>query len=582
MIPNLPDLLTIPKTKRTTIPQKFIFIDTETEKIGMGGVMVKHVLKTGHAVYWQRAKGKRAEVIEDYAFNNALDFWTWATGKANKRETVYTFAHNATFDFLVLDGFRLLPCVDFTLQSLYYKFTTAVLRFSDGSRRLVFVDSMNYFPVSLEKLGESIGHKKAKVDFENVDPQVLRDYCKNDAHIVFEAVRGLVNAVADQALGSFRTTAPSMAHSIYRHSFMKHDIVTCHVPEVVTFEKEAYFGGVVAVNKLIGSGSPELFKLDVNSMYPSVMADELFPTRIQEFMTDVPLKLFEQFLRSYHCVARVRLNATEPIYPVRNPSGNFYPVGDFVTTTTTPLLKRAMERGEVIEVQQLAVYQRKPIFKDYVNYMMEQRHAAQESGNRALELFFKTMNNSLYGKFGQSVTETKTVGECPPSEFAVYDAFDPVKSEYWRELHAGGSVIFIYDRGEARYTSYAIAAHVTDFARLKLFDFASVAGWENVYYMDTDSLIVNASGKSRLAGYVHPSDLGMLKVEDKGRVFVGFSKKDYILGKSRKMKGYNVDGMRDEGHIFKTFQNVRFYGAARHDLSGGAFWQETYKRYNPY
>lgn len=578
----LPKLLTIRKTKRVHIPTRYIFLDTETRKESLSGRMLKHVLRLGHAIYWQRETGGKPEVIEHYDFTNSFDLWNWVGGKIHARETVYLFSHNVTFDFLVLDGFRLLPCIDFTLQSLYYKFTTAVLRFANKDRRLVVADTMNYFPVSLDKLASSIGKRKGKVDFDNVTDEVLMKYCRQDTEIIFEAVRFLVRVVSEKSLGSFKPTAPAMASSIFRHTYMKHEIVTSHTPEHVAFEREAYTGGYVNVHSLVQAGRPELVKVDVNSMYPSVMLDSLYPTRMIEWLTTPPMWLFEQFLRVSLVIARVQLHAKDPIYPMRTTGGIVYPIGDFTATLTTPMLRHALERGEIEGVEMMSAYDKAPIFHDYIKHMTGQRGEASDAHNLAMQLFYKTMSNSLYGKFGQQMMETKKVGEAEPNDFAIFDASDPVSGEFWRELHAGGSVIFIYEKGEGRYTSYAIAAHVTDYARLKLFQLMESAGRENVFYADTDSLIVNAEGYARLSAQVHPTALGMLKVEDRGRVFVGLSKKDYILGGSRKLKGFSPDGIWSDGNVFKTFNQTRFYGAARRNLAEGVFWHEVNKRYAPF
>jgi DNA polymerase family B len=578
----LPDRLTIRKIKRVNIPMRFIFVDTETNRAMAGGSIIKHTLKLGHAIYWQREKGRGAEIIEHYEFDNSFDFWEWATKKIHARETIYLFSHNVTFDFLVLDGFRLLPSLSFFLKSLYYKFTTAVLRFHDNNKRLVIADTMNYFPVSIDKLARSVGRKKLKVDFENVDPETLKKRCRIDTEIIYLAVRTLVLNMVEHELGSFKPTAAAMAASVYRKSFMRHEIVTNHTPQLVAFEKSAYFGGFIGVQKLTEPGAPNLYKLDVNSMYPSVMLNNNYPTRITEFAKDVPIKMLDSFMKDNLAIARVSLHAKEPFYPVRSAHGITYPIGSFEAVLTTPLLRRALATGAMEHIHQLAIYEKARIFDDYIKHMVAQRLDAISRNDLASELFYKTLSNGLYGKFAQSETTSKVIGDAPINVFEVYEAFDPVKEEHWKEIHAGGSIVFVYQQGEARYTSYAIAAHVTDYARMKLFKLAHKAGFDNVFYMDTDSIITNEEGRNNLAKEIDEQRLGCLKVEEEGKVYAGLSKKDYILGSTRKMKGFDKNGIKLEDNVFKTLNTVGFYGAARRRLYDGAFWYEVNKHYNPY
>lgn len=578
---TLPDQLTIPKLKRSSMPHKLAFVDTETKKIFVGGAKVQHILKMGCATFWRRADKRNKEVLQDFEFNTAAQFWKWVTQRINKHETIYLFAHNVTFDFLVLEGFQQLPRIGFILKSLYYKFTTSVIRFENDTRRLVIVDTMNYFPVTLEKLGHSIGIEKVAIDFDDNDPVLLAEHCRVDVSIIYNAIRNMVDKIDVEGMGSFKVTAPSMAASYYRKTFMKHKIVTNHKPEVVAFEREAYTGAFTGISNLVEPGRPELYKLDVNSMYPAVMMDNKFPTQLMEFAERCTLTMLERFLIGYMVVARVQLHTDIPYYPCRSGDTVFYPVGEFTTTLTTPLLKHAIAHGHIEKVEHIAVYQGESIFSDYVSFMYGEQMKARELGDIVNTLFYKTLNRTLYGKFGQKMTETKRISDADPDTFAVFDASDPVKNEHWKELHAGGSVMFIYERGEARYTSFAISAHITDYARLRLFDLAHIADRRNVFYMDTDSLIVNDEGKHNLRDVMNDYGLGALKIEDTGGVFIGFSKKDYILGNTSKMKGFTADGKREDNNILQAMQNVGFYSAAKYALTGGAFWQTVNKHYNP-
>lgn len=579
---KLPVRLTIPATKRTSIPQKFVFVDTETRPRRVTGKMFKHELILGCAVYWQREKGRHKEREERRDFHSALEFWEWVTEHVHSRETVHVFAHNLTFDFLVLDGFQVLPSLGYTMQSVYNKVTTTVLRFAKDKRHLVIADTMNYFPVKLDKVAASMGIERVELPFDIGDREQLQARCRSDAEIIYRAVRALVDKLIADGLGRFAVTAPSLAHGIFRHRFMKHNIVTSHNQDVVAFEKDAYTGGYINVGKLLEGGKENLYKLDVNSMYPSVMRSQSYPTQLLEFSEHVSDRVLEMFLRSYSVIADVTVHTDQARYPLRTVQGVIYPLGDFRTKLTTPLLKDALDHDRVVEVHKIAVYNQAPVFREYIDYMYANRVQAQERGDRADETFYKTMANSLYGKFGQAATESRIVGASDPGEFAVYLASAPDTGETWREVHAGGSVVFIYEVGESRYTFYGIAAHVTDFARAKLFQIIDLCGTENVFYSDTDSVIVNEEGKARAQALISDGTLGALKVEDQGEVFVGFAKKDYVLGEERKLKGVSDVMYAEEAHVFQALQNVSIMGTIKKDLRGGAYWRESTKRHNPF
>lgn len=577
-----PDKLVLPKLTKVNAPSKLFFVDTESNIEQGAGSTVKHTLKVGHVIYWRREKKKIREKIENLSFDNAFDFWQWVDDRVKSRETVYIFAHNVTFDFLVLDGFRFLPLLDYKIKSIYSKFTTTIIRFANKKRRIVIADTMNYFPVPLDKIGASVGVDKVNVDFNVAGLDELRERCKVDAEIIYLAIRRMLDETIFKGLGSFKLTASGLSHSIYRKAYLNQKIVINHVPNVVEFEKSAYIGGYTGIGRLVVPGEPELYKLDVNSMYPSVMLGGKFPTKLVEFASRVSVYDLERFLIGYAVIATVDICTEEAIYPYRYNDAVCYPVGEFTTTLGTPMLKRALSSGHIKDVRKIAVYKQADLFSDFVREMYGERQTAKEAQDRAREMFYKMIVNTLYGKFGQRRTEVKRVGDADINEFALYDAYDPKSGEKWQEFHGGGSILFIYERGEARYTSYAIASHVTEMARLKLFELRDMAGRENVFYMDTDSLFTNREGLKRLSNIVDPYKLGAVKLEESAPFFVGFAKKDYIFGQTRRVKGFQADQKPDTNTVFKAFNNVSLIGAARFDLRGGAFWREVNKHYSPF
>ncbi len=579
---DYPDRLAIPKLIRLSAPSKMVFLSIHTRDIKIDGTRYKRVLVYGHAIYWRRAKKKTPETVQEFTFDNTFDFWQWVTSKINKRETLYLYAYDASTKFLAMDGFRQLPCCEFTLETIYLKFTTTIMKFSNGNKRLAVIDIQNYYPMKVEKLATSFGCNLPERPTGEIVTDEVKEYCKVKAGLFQVVLSTLIKETVQAERGSLKMTSSSTSHSIFRKSFMKHKIVVSHVPEVVAFEKSGYAGGYTGLSKLIEPGQPEIYKVDVNSMYPSVMVDSKFPVQMIEFSQGINNYHLERFLKGYCVIANVTLHTSEAIYPLTELENNFYPVGDFDVTLNTASLKYALEHDAIEKINKFAVYLGEPIFGDFVKDVYGRRMDARHGENPAQELFYKTVNNTLYGKFGQQRTETVRVGSCGIDEFEIMEAFSPEDGANWQEMHAGGSVLFIYRRGENEYTSYAIAGHVTDYARQKLFQLRNIAGQDHVFYMDTDSLFVDLQGLKNLKEQIDPEKLGALKLEETAPFFIGFAKKDYVFGNTRKLKGFDPNGKREEGNVFKSIKRVGVMGAVRHSLSSAAFWREVNTYYNPF
>lgn len=579
---QFPKRLTIPKLKRLDAPGKLVFMAVQTEKIQMSPTQYKRVLVRGCAIYWRRERAKKKEKVERYEFSNSYDLFTWLVSKVNKRETLYLYLYDATTDFLALDGFRQLPLQDFTLQSVYHKLVTTILKFSNDSKRLVVLDVQNYYPLTLERLAQSFKVAFISEPSDTTDESAGFAWCRSKVQLIQTVIEQLIRDVVQEKKGSLRMTASSTSHSIFRASYLKHKIVTNHDPVIVEFERASYVGGYTGLHKLVVAGEPELYKVDVNSMYPSVMYDRKYPTQLLDFAENISVKQLERWLDGNSVIAKITLCARSPYYPFRQAESTYYPTGVFETTISSASLRKAMESDEIIQVHQVAVYRQEPIFADFIVDTYNSRMKARTDGNTAYELLQKSISNTLYGKFGQSQTETIRVGDAPLDEFSVMNAYDPENNTSWLEMHAGGSVLFIRRKGETRYTSFAIASHVTDYARQKLFALQEKAGKENVFYCDTDSLIVSIEGLRNLYPVISQSQIGLLKVEQVSPFFVGLAKKDYIFGDVRKLKGYSANGERVDENVFSQYQKASFTGAMSKSLSQGAWWKQVNKYYSPF
>jgi hypothetical protein len=95
----------------------------------------------------------------------------------------------------------------------------------------------------------------------------------------------------------------------------------------------------------------------------------------------------------------------------------------------------------------------------------------------------------------------------------------------------------------------AIASHITSFGRMSLLGAIRVAGWENVYYMDTDSLFVSDAGMQCLqaAHLVSVAQLGVLQVRSAPQVLVVRGQKHYLYGGSRTCAGLPRGAAVDAG-----------------------------------
>lgn len=547
------------KNHSQILPRQFIFVDTETYQERVSETEIVHKLRLGYAIYYRRIN--KWEEIEEKSisshllFYDAEDFWNWALNKIRKKSSVWIVAHNWNFDFLILDSIEQLRKRKFWCKKFVAESNCFFASFTNNIVALHFVDSTNYFKTSLSALGEVVGLEKLSVDFDNVSDDELATYCKRDVEILKEAFLSLVRFLKDTKSGAMQKTIASQAFSTYRHAYMKHRIHIHSNREAIELERAAYFGGRTECF-YIGRYDAKVWYLDVNSMYPYVMKEFEYPTRLVALRRNVKVSELKRILDKYLVIAEVLVRTSKNCFPYRHKGKLVFPIGQYRTTLCTPELKLALEQNAIRKVYRIAVYEKAKIFEDYVATLYQYRKKFKQQGNKVYDNICKLLLNSLYGKFGQrgirwEIVETTKDESIAAEEFVSIDA---KTGEVYKCRKVGNVVLRKVKESESRHSFPAIAAHVTSYARVTLWEYIEQAGIENVLYVDTDSLFVNEIGYKRLVSSISDSELGKLKIEETGEGIEIRGLKDYSFNGKEKIKGIRKDAERISDNEFKQVQ----------------------------
>jgi len=511
------------------------------------------------------------------------DFWRDVSAFTSVTEKLYLFAHNAKYDIQVMGGISNLVKLGYTVVAFtddnptiitmekyithsprtgkrYGKLVSlpdeAILALADRefpehlkpvlierniyfypepkTKVIVIISSTNYYQQSLAKLGEVFGIKK--LDFDHDQPFTLEEaivYCKVDVQILRKAMLTFIEFILKEGLGSFSATVAGQAFGAYRHRFMQAEQILIHSDKrALNVERRSYAGGRTECFYM-GEIKEKVYYVDVNSMYPAVMQDKLYPIELVTFWEKATIEQVKNKIQDdYLICCDVRINTQINIFHIKK-KRLIFPVGDYWTSLTTPELIEAIDRGILTEVKNVAIYKGGNIFEAYVQYFYSKRLEMKELGDKIHDFLFKLFLNCLYGKFGQKNIQYEAVGVADPEKLdyiQIYH-FDTKERETFKVF--GGKV---WKRKEdpndnEAYNSFpAVAAHVTAYARMMLFGYMETAGRENVYYCDTDSLLVNKAGYFNLLneGVINSKTLGKLKLEKEGRLTL-YGCKDYTF-----------------------------------------------------
>lgn len=544
--------------KGTETPCHAIFFDTETTPLISTDGVQTHVLHFGFAAYVRKRTNGEWTKPRWQRFTDKEQFIDFVLSCSKHKTKLYLYCHNTSFDIPVLDLFNTLvkrnfcitmACIDAPPTIVKFRETTGKtvedLTKDDGTLKpeikpcgstIVILDSLNHFRMSLKQLGTSIGLDKLDMPDTWHDTEKADRYCKRDVEIIMTATLKFYRFIDDNDLGGYAPTLAGQAMRSFRHRFMTHQILIDSNAEATSVSRKSYVGGRTECFRL-GKFTNTLTLLDINSMYPAVMYNNLFPIRLVQHKRDHISQRDMTRWKDKLITARVTIETDTPDYPLKTKSALLFPTGRFTTYLSTPELNHAQQNNRILKWHEASVYDSAPIFHDYVHYFTNERIKAQHEGRTVDAMTLKLLGNSLYGKMGQRGAFWELTGYTEDLTCKTDETLHAQTGEVHRTRQLGGIIQELTTEDESKDSFPAIASHVTSYARLMLCNMINLAGRNNVYYVDTDSLLVNDTGLNNIRHEIDQYQLGKLKIEGTYNDCEIFGAKDYRFGTKERHKG---------------------------------------------
>lgn len=527
----------IPPVNGERIPKLLMIFDTESYRGEPVNGVEYQTLRLGVAHFFTLDRDINPQSEEWLNFTTVEELLSFILYHTRKDKTLYVYAHNIKYDLALSGLLTALVSEGFKSSLFVIDDPPTFMRFKRGRMSIMFVDTFNYWQYSLKEMGEQLGLPKLSVNFDSGTTEELLVYCRRDVEVLTNYLLTFIRFLVENDLSPLGLTLASQSFKAYRHRFMRREIILHNRPEVLELERAGYYGGRTDAFYIGVAPEQDYYKLDVNSMYPYVMRENVYPTELVGYSVNIPLDRLREHLDKYYCLATVTLVTQTPAYPYVNGFKLVFPVGEFTTTLHHPELVYALERGEIKTVHKLAIYNRGDIFSQYVNYFYALKVRAEEQGDKITRKVAKIMLNSLYGKFGQREVVSKIVNNNGEEKYQRLTGYSEKLGRRVEVNYLGNVIELRYKGGESFYSSPVIAGAVTAYARMYLWELISCVGYDNTYYCDTDSLIVTKAGYDNARKYISQSVLGKLKVEGVERILIIHSVKDYVYGSEIKVKG---------------------------------------------
>lgn len=353
--------------------------------------------------------------------------------RIKKENNPYVYFHNLKFDgefilyYLMSNGYEYVEKRErrnntfSTLISDMGLFYQIEVYFEVGkkTKKVTFIDSLKIINQTVESMPKTfkIPENKLEIDY-NLPREVGHiltkeeiDYVRNDVVIVARALSYLFN------MGLTRMTAGSNALGEYKNIMKLNRFRALYKPLNYEIDKDirrAYRGGFTYCNPLYKgktTGSGEV--LDVNSLYPSVMYNEILPFGEPFFYTGeyVEDKVYPLYIQRLTCSFKIK----EGKIPTIQIKHSRFVDNEYITdsgiepvalTLTSIDLKLFLEQYDVYDLHYECGWKFKGmrgLFTTYIDKWIEVKNESTITGNKGMRQVAKIMLNSLYGKFATSL-----------------------------------------------------------------------------------------------------------------------------------------------------------------------------------
>lgn len=354
--------------------------------------------------------------------------------------------------------------------------------------------------------------------------------------ILTRYMRAIMSAWISEGAGPWRDTVAGLSVSYWKTKHYTQRICRHDVDDATCLEKAAAHGGRQEVwyygdcgdsARLLGghdvpprpSGYPAIrgtiYRADISSQYPSIMATEMLPVRLMGVTDTCSVSDLRSILRYYGVIADVEIHTDRPEYPVRRGDRVVYPVGRVATTLAGPELQYALDRGDISRINRLARYEMGRPLSVYARHLLDMRADARAAGDRCGELLAKSLSTSICGKFTQRTTR----------RVAYPDVISPIGrwGPFVRSLPDGTSERYIAIAGMCYRDEYvlsggsllgAIYCYITSYGRMQMSRIRESMVPHRPYAQVTDGLWVGESALPALrrCGLSEDRSPGMMRL----------------------------------------------------------------------
>lgn len=488
----------IPLNHVTALPRRFVYLDAEAHQKVQRNARVQS-FRLAVAAFERRLEDGRGWSERTFAtYKEPRSLWADIDACTRVKSRTVVVAHNLAYDLRITHALIELPRLGWRMQAMKLDGGHAWASFTRDKRTLMLVDSASWLPYGLEHLGKLMNMAKPPLPPWADTDEAWEARCTADVKILAAVWRRLMQWVEDDDLGNWRPTGAGQSWSAFRHRFMSHDILVHEDVEARGAERYAAHTGRCEAWKHGALVDGPFTEWDFVAAYANVGATCDVPVRLLRRHQSLDLQQWLSLRTGHAILSDVQVRTAVPTVPRRSNDRIEWPTGTFTTTLWDHELALAIDNGARVTIGQSWVYETAPALRDFCKWVLNIIREDRTDVDPIVRLAAKHFSRALVGRFGARYPKWARAGTMSTADVRRWTDQDGDDGTLSQMLQIGNDVWVETAKMDANDCAPQVMSWVMAECRIRLWDAMQRAGLENVAYVDTDSLLINAAGSAEL------------------------------------------------------------------------------------
>jgi len=417
------------------------------------------------------------------------------------------------------------------------------------------VPDIKYFGNKISKIEYQV-YKSGFNSFWNLKSETIK-YCEIDCISLYQVIfkfTELIFSLFGKNIHKY-PTLPSLAFAIFRSNFMRDNSIPQLFGKIANDIRQGYTGGAVDMYIPYNKKGVQVKAYDVNSLYPSRMRDCDMPVGNPIYFEGNIRKIEPNAFGFFYCEIIAPDKIKHPIIQthvkINNMTRTISPIGTWEDMLFSEELDNAIKYGYKFNILWGYKFERKNIFKDYVDFLYNFRLNYPKSD--PLNYIAKILLNSLYGRFGMddnfsgiNVIHKDYLADFESKFFELITSKTELDDYYLVEVKTPANIL--EEEDSTHNINVGIASAITAYSRILMTQFKNNLSI-NLYYTDTDSIYTDSNLDE---SFISNKILGKLKLEHVIKTAIFLSPKVYYLETRDNKIIYKVKGLKHEIELSKN------------------------------